>query len=222
MWSGTAPDAQIRQVLFAADGRTLYAVGARKPVGSEPVPPEAVWAWATDSGQALSPAVGRSRGRHTRAALSPDGRLLAVATDGAVTLWNTADLTPRVTFTAHDRAIESLAFRADGARLATASRDLLAKVWDVAAVLAGRAESDLVLRGHTRHITGVAWSPDGRRLATCAEDRTARLWDAATGQEALLLRAETDLPGRVAWSPDGGTIAVGDRAGTIHVWAAPP
>lgn len=222
VWSRAAPDAQIRHVLFAPDGQTLYAVGARKPVGNEPVPPEAVWAWATDSGQALSPVVGRSRGRHTRAALSPDGRLLAVATDGAVTMWDAAALTARVTFTAHDRAIESLAFRADGARLATASRDLTGKVWDVPRLLAGAAEPELVLRGHTRHLTGIAWSPDGRRLATCAEDRTARLWDAATGQEALLLRAETDLPVRVAWSPDGGTIAVGDRAGSIHIWAASP
>jgi WD40 repeat protein/tRNA A-37 threonylcarbamoyl transferase component Bud32 len=222
VWSGTAPDAQIRQVLFAPDGRTLYAVGARNPVGNEPVPQEALWGWAADSGHALPPAVGKSRGKLTRAALTPDGRLLAVATDGAVTLWDAAALTARVTFKAHDRAIESLAFLADGTRLATASRDLTAKVWDVAKVLAGAAEAELVLRGHTRHLTGVAWSPDGRRQATCAEDRTARLWDGATGQEALLLRSETDLPVRVAWSSDGGTIAVGDRAGTIHIWAASP
>ena len=79
-----------------------------------------------------------------------------------------------------------------------------------------------MLYGHVRNLTGVAWSPDGRRLATCAEDRTVRVWDAATGQEALMLRAEAELPVRVAWSPDGGSVVAGDRAGTVHVWEAPP
>jgi WD40 repeat protein len=106
--------------------------------------------------------------------------------------------------------------------VATASRDLTAKVWDVAGVLSGRGEPSLVLRGHVRNIKGVAWSPDGRRVVTCGEDRTVRLWDAATGQEALLLRVKAELPVRVAWSGDGATIAVGDRAGGVHFWQAPP
>jgi WD40 repeat protein len=222
LWSRAVPGVQVRQVLFAPDGRVVYAAGSHTEGAADPQQREAVRAWAVDSGRDLSAAVGQSRGKHTRAAVRPDGRLLAVGTDGTVTLWDPETMTARVSFPAHDRAIEALAFRADGARLATASRDLTAKVWDVTGVLAGKAEPVLVLRGHVRNLTGVAWSPDGRRLATCAEDRTVRLWDATTGQEALMLRADAELPVRVAWSPDGSSLAAGDRAGTVHLWEAPP
>jgi WD40 repeat protein len=222
LWSRPVPDEIISQILFAPDGGVVYAVGGQKQDALDPPPREMLRAWAADTRSELAAAVGRPRGKLIRAAVRPDGRLLAVGTDATVTLWDAEAMTARVSFPAHNRAIESLAFSADGSRLATASRDLTAKVWDVAGVLAGKAEPSLVLHGHVRNLTGVAWSPDGRRLVTCAEDRTIRLWDAATGQEALLLRAEAELPVRVAWGPDGGIIAAGDRAGTVHVWEAPP
>jgi WD40 repeat protein len=221
LWSSRMTDGFIRQVLFAPDGRAVYAVGGQKPSTADPTW-EVLRAWATDTGHELAAATGLARGKLTRAAFSPDGRLLAVASDGTVTLWETQGLTPLTSFQAHTRAIESLSFSADGSRLATASRDLTAKVWAAAGMLARKGEPSLVLRGHMRNLTGVAWSPDGRRLATCAEDRTVRLWDTATGQEALTLRAGEELPVRVAWSPDGSSLAAGDRAGTVYLWEAPP
>jgi WD40 repeat protein len=221
LWSKPAPDAHFSQVLFSPDGRAVYAVGYQRQEGAD-LPPERLRVWAADSGRELSRAPGPQRSRLVRAAMHPGGRLLAVGTEGTVTMWDPGTLTRGVSFAAHDRAIEWLAFSADGSQLATASRDLTAKVWDVAGVLSGKADPSLVLRGHVRNLTGVAWSPDGRRLVTCAEDRTVRLWDAATGQEALLLRVKAELPVRVAWGGDGRTIAVGDRAGGVHFWQAPP
>jgi WD40 repeat protein len=222
LWSKPVPDALILQVLFAPGGLAVYAVGGRTPRAGEALPQELLRSWASDSGRELSSVVGPRRCKHIRAAVRPDGRLLVVCTDATLTAWDPETMAALASFPAHDRAIESLAFNPDGSRLATASRDLTAKVWDVAGLLSGRAEPSLVLRGHVRNLTGVAWSPDGRRLVTCAEDRTVRLWDATTGQEALLLRVKAELPGRVAWAPDGGILAVGDRAGGVHLWEAPP
>src|SRR3989304_5564476 len=49
----------------------------------------------------------------------------------------------------------------EGARLATASFDLTAKVWD-----ASNGELLLTLSGHTNGLRGVAFSPDGSLLLT--------------------------------------------------------
>ncbi len=64
-----------------------------------------------------------------------------------------------------------MAFSADGRRLATASADGTAKVWD-----ATTGAELLTLTGHTSIVVGVAFSADGRRLATASWDGTAKVW----------------------------------------------
>jgi WD40 repeat protein len=48
----------------------------------------------------------------------------------------------------------SVAWSPDGRRLATASWDQTAKVWDAAS-----GQEVLTLRGHTDRVVSVAWSP---------------------------------------------------------------
>jgi WD40 repeat protein len=87
------------------------------------------------------------------------------------------------------------AWSPDGKRLATASADQTAKVWEAAT---GRIL--LTLSGHENTVHRIAWSPDGERLATASADQTARVWDAATGRLLLtflrhwsLLTSRTDF-----------------------------
>ena len=68
-----------------------------------------------------------------------------------------------LTLSGHTDAVNGVAFSPDGTRLATASGDQTAKVWDVAS---GREV--LTLTGHTDAVHGVAFSPDGTRLATAS------------------------------------------------------
>src|SRR5262249_41059051 len=79
----------------------------------------------------------------------------------------------RVQFTlsGHTDPVSGVAFSPDGTRLATASGDKTAKVWDVAS-----GQAVLTLSGHTDTVNGVAFSPDGTRLATASRDRTVRVY----------------------------------------------
>jgi WD40 repeat protein len=65
----------------------------------------------------------------------------------------------------------SVAFSPDGRRLATASRESTAKVWDTAS-----GKELLTLRGHAGHVDSVAFSPDGKRLATAGADGTVQIY----------------------------------------------
>ncbi len=77
----------------------------------------------------------------------------------------------RVTLRGHSGWVSGVAWSPDRKRLATASEDATAKVWDAA------SGADLVtLRGHSGPVTSVAWSPDGRRLATGSSDSTVQIY----------------------------------------------
>ncbi len=64
----------------------------------------------------------------------------------------------------------AVAFSPDGQRVATASEDNTARVWEAAT---GR---EVARMAHDDIVTAVAFSPDGQRLATASVDNTARVW----------------------------------------------
>src|SRR5262249_44707641 len=107
----------------------------------------------------------------------------------------------------------SVAFSPDSRRVASASDDHTARVWDAATGAELRA-----LTGHAGPVHSVAFSPDGRRLATASYDHTARVWDAATGAELLSLRGHTSPVWSVAFSPDGRRLATASHEKTARVW----
>jgi WD40 repeat protein len=67
--------------------------------------------------------------------------------------------------------VARLAFNKDGTRLASASFDRLAKVWDVAS-----GEELFSLYGNTSNVFGVSFSPDSQTLVTAGGDGTIRMY----------------------------------------------
>ncbi|MEV5414468.1 WD40 repeat domain-containing protein [Thermopolyspora sp. NPDC052614] len=121
----------------------------------------------------------------------------------------------RMVLTGHTDTVRNLAWSPDGARIATASRDGTARIFDAATGYCER-----VLSGHEAMVEMVAWSPDSARVATASRDRTIRLWEVSTGRQVGRLTGATDVVRGVSWSPDGRHVAGVSRDLVVRVWDA--
>lgn len=197
---------------FTPDGRELISASFDKTIRI----------WDVQSGEmlrVLRPPIGPNRyGAIYAAALSPDGRTLAVGGIGVgsgnpIYLIALPSGQIEKLLLGHRRGVMALAFAGDGRRLASGGHDSLARLWNVET-----GECEQVLSGHTAGIRSVTFSPDGSRLATSSWDRTARIWSVSDGQSMATLdghQAELDW---IAWSPDGRTIATASEDESIRLW----
>jgi WD40 repeat protein len=146
-----------------------------------------------------------------RAALSPDGRTLAIGPDFPegpsgvpVRLWDVATAKA-----GHDlQEPRKLGDGSDDTGPGTTERSLIGPRW------------------HMKSRDGRAFSPDGRLLVDWAEHPFGRsridhvhVWDAATGRAVATL-ADGPRPGaaNAAFAPDGRTLATASADGVIRLW----
>ena len=121
----------------------------------------------------------------------------------------------RLTLRGHKDSVWSVAWSPDGTKLATASADHTAKVWN-----ASTGRELLTLRGHQDSVRSVAWSPDGSKLATASADHTAKVWNASTGRELNTLLGHRNSVMSVVFSPDGTKLVTASLDRTARVWDA--
>jgi eukaryotic-like serine/threonine-protein kinase len=207
----------IVQLAFMADGQRLILTEGGGGL--------AVWHPETGKQAAVFPS-------GTPTALARDGRQLAFAMDaGSARVLDPSSGREVFALRRHAAPVTAIAFSADGARIATASKDHTVKVW-----LAGFFELDVQeLTGHVGEVFAVVYSPDGKHLTTGGADGTLRIREAATGQEVFLLHAHAPVrrglqaPDQIhqsagtsalAYSRDGQLLASGGADGTIKTWEA--
>ena len=115
----------------------------------------------------------------------------------------------------HTDWVWSVAWSPVGKRIASASGDETAQVWDA-------TSGDHLIRytGHSDSVYSVSWSPGGRRIASASYDKTVQIWDPTFGDHFYTYTGHTDWVWTVAWSPDGRLVASAGGDKSVQVWDA--
>ncbi|MCP4654561.1 MAG: WD40 repeat domain-containing protein, partial [bacterium] len=144
---------------------------------------------------------------------SPDGSHLAAGfRSGQIRLRDERTHDELGPFEGHTGIVRRLVWTRDSQRLASASGDNTARVWNLA-----ERRCALVLEGHEDYLPSVSWSPDGTLLASGSADKTVRIWSSENGEEVARLDGHTGYVWTVAFSPDGTRVAsAGDQ--TVRIW----
>jgi WD40 repeat protein len=196
---------------FRADGTRLLSIDAKG---------KAIW-WDALTWQAGQTFLVKLPGG---AAVSPDGRLLAIGAAGALRWLNaeTGELLattagPGPPYPAFYPAFK-VAFSGDGSRVASVSAYGTVALWDPSSFKLIAA-----FKGHMQGAHGVAFSPDGCRLATGggSSPDAVKLWDLSTHRELMTLPGQGSVFRFVVFSPDGRWLAACNWEGKLHLWRAP-
>jgi WD40 repeat protein/beta-lactamase regulating signal transducer with metallopeptidase domain len=150
-------------------------------------------------------------------ALSPDEKLLAVATggteeEGAVVLFNY----PRMDELACEveaRPVRCVAYSPDGKLLIAGSLNGTVQIRDPRT---GKVRQPL--KGHTGAVTAVAVLPGGRQAVSASLDGTLKVWDLKTGKQARSIQAHEGGAHSLAVASDGKTALSGGKDGTGKLW----
>lgn len=152
------------------------------------------------------------------AAFSADGALIVTGgVGGRVELWESATGRRLGIVGSHADRVIGLAWSPDGARVASASGDGTAAVWDVS----GGTKPVCVVRAHRNKVWCVAFSPDGKFLATGGTDATVALTEVETGRTARVLQGAGHTVTGLTFDTSGTRLVSCTREGTIRWWEYP-
>ena len=161
--------------------------------------------WDLTSRKVLIEKIPGNRGTVYSVAFSPDGREVALASDGLVEVCDVeAPTRPIRQLRGHTGFVYAVAFSPDGRYLASGGLDRTLRLWD-------RATGNEIrpFYGHEGFVRGLAFSPDGRWLISASEDKTLKLWEVASGRPLATFHGHQSFVSCVAFSPDGRLARLG-------------
>jgi WD40 repeat protein len=195
----------VRMPSLSADGRLMATNSAN-----------GVQLWTLRAGRPVGP----PRKYHNPegvgdAALSPDGRTLAVASPLGVEIVDVTTLVPSAALAQEQTAASTVRFTPDGRFLAVGRSEGWTQLFSTET---WRPVSRR-LAGHTADVLSISASPDGRTLATGSPDGTIRLFDVETQQPlGAPLRAVPNRLVEPRFTPDGAFLFAITDAGQAYRW----
>ena len=202
---------EVSYAIFSPDGKRLASLANDKTIR--------IWNPAT--GELLRALKGESP-----MTFSADGSLLAVRTDGDITLLNASTGVPVRTLRGRTEAAARIAFSPDGKMLAYSNRgrQRTVKLWNISS---GREHSTMKGEQAAVGSESVAFSPDSRSIVSGETFTTAKIWDAETGAEKVTVgeRSPTGNPAgelshSIVYTADGQYLISVDSTGRVTFWNA--
>jgi WD40 repeat protein/serine/threonine protein kinase len=165
-------------------------------------------------------------------ALSPDGKLAAVASAGnAIDLYDTATGKVLRHLRSRSRPLR-VVFSADGTQLAAGEKTGVVTVWRLPRPVLPDEQHQAApgpektaatqpvarnFKGHLAAIEALAFTADGRKLVSIGHDHTARCWDVDEQEESRVLEQGRGQIDGLSYSPDGRYLALASMGNGIWV-----
>ncbi|MFC9621317.1 WD40 repeat domain-containing protein [Streptomyces sp. NPDC056930] len=165
--------------------------------------------------------IGARRGGRQPLAVSPNGRLLAVACrGGSVRVWDTVTHAQAAQVRLALDQERILAFSADGAFLVIA--DSSGRVRRCSLAGHGAPQEAELLTARADKVEALTVAPSGNWFATGDSDGLVRLWRLSNGRVFAVLGGHAGAITSVVAAPDSSWLASTGRDGTVRLWEVPP
>ena len=144
---------------------------------------------------------------------SPDGSILAVATDFALHIYDASNWS-QLAYYENGMSMNSIDFSRDGSILAIGSSDATIRLWDVRKNHVVNA-----LIAHKGRVNSVSFSPDGKFLASSEDkDNSIFLWDIQKRQLIAKLTGHSKYVFSVSFSSDGKFLVSSGADNVALIW----
>lgn len=195
-------DASVRDVVYTTDGNKIISVLWQGKIDT----------WDAQTGKKIKS--NRIVDVIKCAAISPDGRLLALGTSG-IKIFDMQSDSVIMTLNGHSKPIEALAFSADGKLLLSASDDYTIRLWDLKT-----KKQTKIWEGHRWEVNSICFLPDGERFVSTSNDGDVRIWDMSMAHSSYTFDKHSSAVAGVAYNFDGSIIASASWDKSILVWDA--
>ncbi|PVD30085.1 hypothetical protein C0Q70_09346 [Pomacea canaliculata] len=132
---------------------------------------------------------------------------------------STGPVKPLAVLQGHTAPVTSCTFGPGATKLATASRDMSVKIWDlmVCQMDSSPAPECTLTRCHADWINACSWSNVSDFMVTASSDFNLKVWDLKTQQEKFKLTGHTSSVNAMAYK--FGCIVSGSSDGQVKVWS---